>query len=509
LTFRRALSSGAYTLAGTGADLVIAFVFAGLLIRFVGPERSGFVFSIYALLAVGHVLGGFGVGNGVTRRVAGLIGEKRFPEARVVSGMLLTANGGIAALVAGVVFAATPAVVEWTRISSAYAEDATVATRLIAVSFVVDQIGASLRSLYAAMMRQDVKTLSSAYGGISTNLLKIAALSFSPTLRSASLAGAIGGVIWLTVDWIVINRLLKGPVWPNWDRGEFLRMSKFTFWDMTNAAGGMMSTVFDRLLVTNAAGSSALPYYTVAQRFFAQTHSAISMQFSFIFPLLATEGEHADRRVKEVEERLRWLIGCVATLAYLALFLCAGTVLDVLVGREFSVAAAPYILLSCIQGFFHAQAIASFYLLYAVGNSKYNALLNLGNGVSVIAICAALTPRYGAVGAAIAQMAIIPVAAVFVLRSRRLICGVDDGARFLLAQAPPALAFGAAIAFAYWSRPLAANPVGALARAVASLLIALAIIIGWERVEGRTSRLAIIQRAIVELSARFKRRLAR
>lgn len=502
------VSHSAYSLIGTLSVFAVSLLFAGFTIRYLGQERAGYFITLGAVLSLSQISGGLGISNPALRRMSELHARGELDLSRQIAGSVLCVNVTLGSLAGVCTVALFPRIFDWSRLPGGYRREAMWGTLFVAACFVVDQAGISYRLVYPACQRQDIRALSMSCVGIVGGILRILCLKWFPNMAAAGLATLAASVFWLMLDINLTRRLLGGWVVPAWVGREIRPMFQFALWENVQAVGIYATTTADKVIVTAFLGSGALPAYAIAQRFFSQIHSALAQQFSFMFPLLAGAGDEVFDVIARIQDRARWFLAAAGALFYAGLFQVGPTALRLLVGPEFAESARWPVYLVSVQGVFFALAIANFYLLYAAGNGAHNALFNVGNGLGICLLAVLLIPRYGYLGASIAQLFVLLSATLYVLSSRRALKLQVSVVDYLTAYCSPLCLFvisgGASLLLRKWTE----GSLGAcLVATIISVCAGLAGLIGIEQVFFRERRrLATVYDAVGILVARCRRR---
>jgi O-antigen/teichoic acid export membrane protein len=178
------------------------------------------------------------------------------------------------------------------------------------------------------------------------------------------------------------------------------------------------------------------------QRMFAQIHATLCSYFQFLFPMLASLGDGAAKAAERLDDRLRWFVAIMSGFAYTGLALAGPLLLTHLVSPEFAERASVPLFLACLQGFIHAQMIVPYFSSWAAGQGRPNAMMSLLHGLLVIPAAVCLIPRFGCVGASIAQLCILPVVIVHSIWVCRILLSQKVSWRWLSWLTSPCVMIG-------------------------------------------------------------------
>jgi O-antigen/teichoic acid export membrane protein len=164
-----------------------------------------------------------------------------------------------------------------------------------------------------------------------------------------------------------------------------------------------------------------LPLYALPQRFVEQIHGLLASQLHYLFPYFSALGGESGAIIRQVEDRVRWVLALVAVVLYGAVALFGQLLLTVLVGSEFAAQAQLPLQLACLQGLFMAQVIFNYYVTWSQNEAKVNALYDLTTYAGSCLLAVALIPALGVTGAALAKLVVVPLFFYHLYHSRLLL----------------------------------------------------------------------------------------
>jgi len=416
----RTVRNSIFITLGTAVTFVLAFVFGGLTIRYLGNSRAGYFLTLQALLALNALIGGFGLGTPAIRRVAELHVQKEWHIARKIVGSVLLMNGIIGLVFGTIIIGIFPYIFRWSRLDVIYQTDAFGATCFVVMTFFFGQLSGAFSTSYEALQRYDISTSINATYGFLSGMLGITVLIFIPSMTAIACVGFVLSSIRILTDAVFVTRILKKFPWPTWCWQEIKPMIGFGGWSYLASLGGFLFTNADRLILTSFLGSAAMPYYTIPQSLYTQAHSALASQARFLFPMVASFGKHATTQIAQYEDRMRWFVALVSGIIYAGIAIAGPSILAILVNPDFARLSKIPLFLACIQGFSHAQMIVPYYTSWGIGKGAPNTTAQIVNGCLVILTAITLIPLYGYIGASIAQLWICPVVLLHTLWVSRL-----------------------------------------------------------------------------------------
>lgn len=418
---QRTVKNSIYLTLGTAVTFVLAFVFGGLTIRYLGNARAGYFLTLQAILALNALIGGFGLGTPAIRRVAELHAQKEWHIARKIVGSVLLMNGVIGLVFGAIILGIFPYVYKWSRLDLIYQNDAFGATCFVVATFFFGQISGAFSTSYEALQRYDISTSINATYGFLSGMLGITVLILIPSMTAIACVGFVLSSIRILTDSVFVTRILKNFPWPTWCWQEIRPMIGFGGWSYFGNLGGFLITNADRLILTSFLGSAAMPYYTIPQSLYAQVHTAMASQSRFLFPMAASFGKHAAVQIAQYEDRMRWFVALVSGVIYTGIIITGPAILAILVNPNFARLSKLPLFLACIQGFLFAQTIVPYYISWGLGKGAPNTIALIVDGVLVISTAIIIIPLYGYIGASIAQLWIGPVFLLHTLWVSRLV----------------------------------------------------------------------------------------
>ena len=392
----------------TLVSLLLGFLFAGMIIRYLGDQRAGFLLTLQSVLALGGTVGGLGFGAAAIRKVAAFYKVGDLAQARSCLGAVFFLNLFTGLLIIIGILVGFPWFFEWSKIDQVLRVDAFYAAIFIALTFVLQQISMTYALTYTALERFDLIASLGAGFGLLNGILGLLTLWLFPKMGALASLSFVLAVVQLSINVVLVRHLLHGNIVPAWNPLELRSMIGFGTWAWLANLGGIINSSVDKITLTTFLGSASLPYYVVGQRMISQVHAALASQSQFIFPMLAAQGEQAGLMVNKVEDKLRWFMAFASAGIYGLLAIISYPLLAKIVGVEFANRAIIPFLLACIQGYLVAQSIVPYQISWGEGRGAPNAIFSLASGLLTISTIILMAPKYGILSASIAQLWIGP-----------------------------------------------------------------------------------------------------
>ena len=401
---KQSIRNSFYLNVGSGSSAIIALLFAGFRIRFLGIEAAGFLMLLESITSMSTRFGGFGFGTAALRKIAVYNDQIKFKEMRSTLGAVLFIDALVGLIVAIVVIIGFSWIFKWSRTSVLMYTDAYTATIFIGMAFVLRRLFITYGVVFSALQRYDITALINTIFGLLSGGIGIITLMVFPTMTALAIVTFLLVLIHACVNIVMVRKLIGGVVFPRWNFKELKSMASFGGWAYFGTLSSMLVNGADRIILTTFLGSQSLPYYVIGQKVVTQVHAFLAGQSQFLFPMLASQGERIKDVVHNIEDRLRWFVAALSSVAYGGLALVAYPLLTMLIGEDFAKIALIPFLIACIQGFLISSAIVSYHISWAGGHGAPNAVMSLITGLLVAGSMVLLTPKFGIIGASIAQL---------------------------------------------------------------------------------------------------------
>lgn len=407
--FHTSIRNSTYTTVGYTLNMLMSVVFAGLTIRFLGLSRAGFLMALQALLGVNGVLGDFGLSVPLSRRLAFFVSRHRFHYARRILGTIMT-TGSVSSVLIGVLIVATfPWILHYSQLEAEYHGDAWWATLLTAIQFVLLQPSYALRSAYTSCQRYDLFHGTSIIINLASNLVRLGVLLVWPSMAAVALATLLTTTATILFDVLWLRPLLHGVSYPALLWREVRQALGFGAWNWATKVGQFFYGSVDRIILTAYLGAEALPFFALPQRFVSLIHGLLAGQLHYLFPYFSALGRDSTTIIRQVEDRVQWMLALVAVVLYGGVALFGETLLRLMISPEFAAQAMLPLQLACIQGVFMAQVIFNYYVTWSQNEARVNAIYDLTTYAGGAVLALGLIPFLGVTGAALAKLVAVPL----------------------------------------------------------------------------------------------------
>ena len=296
-------------------------------------------------------------------------------------------------------------------------------TRILQVAGVI-LLFRSIENVYANTLRAFERYARTALTSIVARILNIGAAVVAAwsghTVLTALEATLAISVVTLGVQ-VAGVRALCGPavVVPRISRESFREIADYGVFSWLQSMTGVIYYHADRLVVGALLGPAALGVYAICVQATQPIHGLSSAALNFIFPHVSARRESGtDAALASFYHVATWLnLGFVLVLAAPLLFF-GREILAVWMGPAFADRGAAVLLWLTIANASLAASVVSHYILLAMGQARFVALVNILGGILSLACIGILIPLYGLPGAALGRLAYSAATALNVWRLR-------------------------------------------------------------------------------------------
>ena len=287
---RRSIKNSFYLNIGSGSSAIIALLFTGFRIRFLGVEAAGFLILIETVMSLSTRFGGFGFGTAAIRKIAVYNEKKQFKEIRSTLAAVLFIDILLGLFIGGALIIGFNWIFKWSKTSEILFTDAYYATVLISISFVLRQLFKTYGVVFSALQRYDITALINTVFGLLAGGIGIIILMLWPTMTALAIVTFSLSLIHACINIVIVRKLVGGVVFPRWNYKELKSMAVFGGWAYFGTLSLTLLNGADRIILTSFLGSQSLPYYNIGQKVVSQVHTFLTGQSQFLFPMLASQG---------------------------------------------------------------------------------------------------------------------------------------------------------------------------------------------------------------------------
>lgn len=482
-----------WNLSVGGWGLLLALFSTPYVVHRLGVDRYG----IYALLSVLLAYLAFselGLGRAVERHGAVALGNREPERLRAYFGTALSLQTAIAVLLGASLAVVGPFVLGLFEVPQERLGEATLALRVIAVSFGINLLLGTVQAPLRA--HRDFATLGriGLFSQTLTTGLLVGAVYLQPTVVAMVTALAIASAVRLLLTLVVSLRRLGG-VTVAFGGSELRDLLRF---GGSLSASSLLSPILghaEKLLLGAFVGASALTYYMVPFRALSHFGLVSGALSRALFPRLsALHGQGRRGSMWRSNVRATHLLGWVLLPPFALLAIAGESLLGLWMGTDFADRAADLIPILVLGSFINLLAWNAVALIQAHGQPILVAKAYALEAVFYVPLAWILMSELGLLGAALAwcfravlDSALLWWIAASLFRAER----AQSPTRFVGGALPAQLAALLLVTLGYLSTPVVVDLVGRLVLGVG--VAGLILLLGWLRVFTPDERHAVLR----------------
>jgi len=351
------------------ATPVLALLFGGLTLRYLGLEQAGYAITVAAVFSIFGRFATLGLGSAALPSLAAAIGADDELRGRRLIGMLLIVFGLSAAIPALVLFAVSPWFTRWTQcplqpqVAASY-------ILICGLTHVLTQISLVLGTTLRAANRYDLVTLATTPLAFASGVAACVLLPLFPSLLTMAAVSAVAAFIgtgitaWLAVQavpWLV--RPLPGF-------GELPGLARYGSWLLMGNALASLTTGVDELVITTWCGPAAVPPWAIGKRLWITIHTFLAQHVEHLVPLLGSLRSAEASRVDRIAASMHWYVVSLAAAAFVVMAWGGEAVIGLVAGAAIAPACRPAVLAFSLFGLAFALMIVPVTLGLARGLSR-------------------------------------------------------------------------------------------------------------------------------------------
>lgn len=341
---------------GSIAGPLIAFVFGGLTIRYVGIEAAGFSTAIWAILAIAGQLGSLGIVEAAVPALAAAIGNADRDRVRRLVGVVLCVGLVSSSVIGMTLVACSGPVIAWTR-TSVSADTAKAFVVLSAASAIPGALSGAMIIILRSASRYDVVTKITLPLSVMTGIMGCVLVPMFPSLLTVALVGIGSSLVGLPVLVAVACRVVPETSRPRLAWSEFPILARTGLWFSLTRLLAVMTGGADDLMIAGGCGAAALPPWTICKRLWMTLHTFLAQHVEHLVPTLG--GVHG--RSKEVFDRIgagmHWYVTVVAAAGYTCLAWAGPVIVAMVAGEGVATLCTTPLFAFSITGLFWAMNI--------------------------------------------------------------------------------------------------------------------------------------------------------
>lgn len=393
----------------------VSLISTPILLSYLGVSQYGIWMIVTSILGV-SAIADFGVLDSIVRYVSKhhAVGDEAAIVRTIRSAVSLCAIVGLAVMA----FLAVTASYVTGHVFRMAPEEQTLAIsaiRLAGPYFLFAFVNAGFRNALRGCHRYDLDAKLDVGFEVLTTLTNVV-LAFSGRGLAAIL---VSMTVWSLIEICVTALTLKRMVvrsmvfWPLLSRSVLGESAGYAAFMWSQGVTAMLLANFDRLLIGSLLGPDSLAYYAVALQLAKQVHGFLSNALAFLFPTFSEISEAGSKaRLSRLYRRAFSATLVAALLIAVPLYVLGPLILKLWLGENIASMAQVSLRILVCYFFVTTLTIIPHYFLNGIGNSRLNAIYLGAASIASIGAALLLLPRFGAPGAALARLAIVPVCGI-------------------------------------------------------------------------------------------------
>ncbi len=410
----KAVNNSTWTAIGSLLTAVLGFLFAGLTIRWLGEAEAGFAIVIATIAGINGTFSGLGLGTAATRLISSAHEKKDTQVIQKIAGVCFSTSLAFGLLVFCIFTFGSSSIVNWSQYKGEMSTGQTYCI-LLGLTFFLQQITNYFNIFLISLQRFDWQTKLNTVFLLANGILGITLLKAFPNILTLGIIQLVLSFLNCLCTGFVVTKILGFLTYPSWHQSVFIELWSFGKWVYLTQIKCIFFDGLDKIFLTSIFGSSSLPFYTFAQRIYLTVHTMLVGQSSFLFPMLSAQGDKLEIVAEQLEDRLRWFVGLLASFIYSGLIIAGPTLLTLIINAEFSNQASFQLFIFSWVGYIHAQAIVVFFLNYSKGDGKENWIYVVIVGFCYLPIFVFLALNFGFQYAVIGQLMML-IGVIYLLR---------------------------------------------------------------------------------------------
>lgn len=351
------------------ATPVLAFLFGGLTLRYLGLQQAGYAIAVAAVYGVAGRFASFGVGSAALPSLAAAIAAGDEWKTRRLIGLLLLVFGVSAAVTAGLFMVAVPWFNRWAE-SPLTTQTALSYVAACGVGHVLGQINVALTTVLRAANRYDLVTMATTPLAFVTGLAACTLLPLFPSLMTAGLVTATSAAIGTALTLWFASGAVPAVRRPLAGVGEIPQFARYGGWLLLGNAFASFTTGIDELAITGLCGTAAVPPWAIGKRLWNTVHTFLAQHVEHLVPLLGSLHSAEEERVRRIAIGIHWYVMLVAGAIYTLMAWGGESAVGVVAGSEIAPTCRPAIQSFSLFGLCFALLIVPVTLALAKGISR-------------------------------------------------------------------------------------------------------------------------------------------
>ena len=315
------------------ATPVLAFLFGGLTLRYLGLEIAGYGLAVGAIYSIAARFGTLGLGQAVLPRLAAALTARDEHQARGLIGILLlvfTASG-IAAATG--FFLLTPVFNSRTD-APVTTSTAAIYIGLCGFAHTLGQVNLALATVLRAANRYDLVTAATTPLAFATGLTACTIIPFYPSLLTMATISASAALLGVVIVGRLAIRTVPLVLRPLPGIGEIPGLIGYAKWLLGGNLLAVLTNGADELLIAASGGFAAVPMWAIGKRLWITVHTFLAQHVEHLVPLLGGLGLDESARIGRIAHLMHWYVMMAAAGAFTFMAWSGPAIVGLIAGNE-------------------------------------------------------------------------------------------------------------------------------------------------------------------------------
>lgn len=399
-------------LLGQGLPLVLAFLVFPILLRWMGPDRTGILTTLWVVMGY-FLLLDLGLGRAIVHLVADCVAKNRRADVPNYVWGALGVIGGVSAIGSlALAFFASNIIALLLNVPANLRAESEEAFMAVALSLPFVSLTACLRGVLEARQKFLGANLLQGFSSGANIFVPLVTLAFTPNL--AVMAWALLGV---RAALLLVNFKMAAREFPEltrkivWDRQALNRLFRFGGWATVSNAVGPVLVYLDRLVVSSRIDAAVVPIYAIPHEAVMRLLILPAALSRALFPRLSSLDVESRKAV--ARRSLAFSTVVMFPIALVMVYF-ATEILTVWLGPEIGRPSVLVLKILAVGYFFNSAAHVPFIQIQSAERPDLSAKVHLLELPFYIVLLLYLVSQYGPTGAAIAWLMRVVFDAVFI-----------------------------------------------------------------------------------------------
>ena len=287
--------------------------------------------------------------------------------------------------------------------------------RFISAIFGIQIIQALLDAILRGLERYDIEATLKTVSSIVLTLTVCTIVYRGGSLVNMFIVQFLSNVIFLIATILLLSLKYFKFTWllPRYETRIIKKIFRFGLFSWIQAFSNILFMQTDRLVITATLGVRVLAYYYTAVQLSQLVHSFLARICSFLFPRFASEEMNDLNKRIQLYNKGMLVTTTFGVFASSIIYIYSNEIIKLWIGPNAPILIGEVLRVLCVVTAFNATTVVPHYLGSGIGAFHILAVESLTTGVITFISTISGVKSFGAIGAAYAKLAIIPIIIIF------------------------------------------------------------------------------------------------